>query len=450
MSFSVKNIIKSIFIYFSKLKRWQKFVALIMLAYVFRLFFGLCSEFWLPDERQVYLLGLKFYSTGNWPYFGPDVIYTHSQIPGALQGLLVGLPFYILPLPEAPYLLLNMLSLSSLCLLAWYCTKRTPEIPRWFIWTWLLTAPWTLNYSTHVLNSSYVLTGSILFFVGAMESCPFLTKKVIPLGLANFMMGISLFWVFQFHMSWPILLPFILVSAYSQYKDSGKKFFISSIYFFSGALLSASLVLPTFAKYGLNAGFGGTGANIQMNWGNVLKFFTTLARFLSFASFELPRFVGESTQVRLDFFKNNLWITPFAIFVGVVGIIQPIVMLFLWFSRKQPQDDWKRLKYFTLFTLLVVNAGFAFSVKGPSSHAFYIVFPVAMIYSFYCWSRFFKKQVWRKLAAVFIISGIIFHFGLAISRRPGKSLYKDRSLPKLAIEKKDYRILGERPPGSLY
>jgi hypothetical protein len=405
-----------------------------MLAYVFRLFFGLCSEFWLPDERQVYLLGLKFYSTGGWPYFGPDVVYTHSQIPGAMQGLLVGLPFYILPLPEAPYLLLNMLSLSSLCLLAWYCAKRTPEIPRWFIWTWLLTAPWTLNYSTQVLNVSYVLTGSILFFIGAMESCPFLTKKVIPFGLANFMMGISLFWVFQFHLSWPILLPFVLISAYSQYKDSGKKFIISSIYFFSGALLSACLVLPTFAKYGLKAGFGGTDANIQMNWGNLLKFFSILARFLSFASFELPRF----------------GITPFAIFVGVVGIIQPIVMLFLWFSRKQPQEDWKHLKYFTLFTLLVVYTGFAFSIKEPASHAFYVVFPVAMIYSFYCWSRFFKKQVWRKLAAVFIISGIIFHFGLAISRRPGKSLYKDRSIPQLAIEKKDYRILGERPPGSLY
>jgi len=215
-------------------------------------------------------------------------------------------------------------------------------------------------------------------------------------------------------------------------------------------LLSASLVLTTFAKYGLKVGLGGTDANIQINWGNLLKFFSTLARFLSFASFELCSFVGESTKVLVDFFKNNLWITPFAIFVGDVGIIQRVAMLFLWFSRKQPQEDWKRLKYFTLFTLLVVYAGFAFSIKEPASHTFYVVFPVAMIYSFYCWSRLFKKQVWRKLAAVFLISGIIFHFGLAISRRPGKSLYKDRSLPKLAIEKKDYRILGERPPDSLY
>jgi len=367
-----------------------------------------------------------------------------------LQGLLVGLPFYVFHLPEAPYLLLNILSLGSLCLLGWYCTKRTPEVPQWFIWTWLLTAPWALNYSTQILNVSYVLTGAILFFIGVMESCPFLTKKVIPLGWANFMMGFSLFWMFQLHMSWPILVPFILASAYFQFKDRGKRFFVSSVYFFSGALLSASLVLPTFAKFGLKSGLGGTGANIQLNFSNLLKFLSILARFLSFASFELSRFVGGSTQVRLDFFKNNLWITPFALLLTVVGILQPVAMLVLWFSKKQPQEDWKRIKYLTLFTLLIVYVGFAFSIKEPASHTFYVVFPIAMIYSFYCWSRFLKKHVWRKFAVVFIVCGIIFHFGLALSRRPGKSLYKERSLPKMAIEKKDYRILGDRPPGSRY
>lgn len=131
----------------------------------FSSFFGLCSEFWFEDEKQVYLLGLKFYSTGYWPFFGPDVIYTQSQIPGALQALLVGLPFYLLPIPEAPFIFLNLLSLASLSFLAWYCTKRTPDVPGWFIWFWLLTAPWTLNYSTQVLNFSYVLTGGVLFLL---------------------------------------------------------------------------------------------------------------------------------------------------------------------------------------------------------------------------------------------------------------------------------------------
>ncbi|HEY3122240.1 MAG TPA: hypothetical protein VGL15_16565, partial [Vicinamibacteria bacterium] len=76
-------------------------------AFLFRLGFGLCSEFWFEDETQIFLLGLRYHSTHAWPYFGPDVVWTKSQIPGALQALLVGLPMDVLPAPEAPFLLLN-------------------------------------------------------------------------------------------------------------------------------------------------------------------------------------------------------------------------------------------------------------------------------------------------------------------------------------------------------
>jgi len=356
----------------------------------------------------------------------------------------VGLPFYVLPIPEAPYILLNILSLASLVLLCWYCMRRTPEIPPWFIWVWILTAPWTLNFSTHVYNPSYVLFGAVLFFVGAMESYPFLTKGLIPLRWANFMMGISILWIFQLHMSWIILIPFLLASFYFQCKILGKKIFHSIVCFALGTLLSASLIIPTFVKYGFFKGWGGTGRSIQFIPGRFLEFFTVLARFLSFASFELSRFIGPNTQERLAFLRQNPWIIPFAVFLGLVGIVQPVAMTVLWFSKRHPQKDWRGMKYLALATFLIVFFSFTFSVKGPSSHAFYLVFPVAMIYSFYCWSRFFRNRKWKTFAAVFLLAGIIFHVGLAVSRAPQKSLYKDRNIPKLAIEKKDYRILGER------
>src|SRR5882757_5308770 len=99
---------------FNQRTRRLTFFFLLSLAFLFRLFFGLSSQFLDPDTKQIYLLGLKFYTTGAWPYFGPDVTQT-IQIPGALQGLVVGLPFYVLPIPEAPYLLVNILSFASLC-----------------------------------------------------------------------------------------------------------------------------------------------------------------------------------------------------------------------------------------------------------------------------------------------------------------------------------------------
>ena len=70
--------------------------------FAFRLAFGLSSDFYFEDPTQIFLIGLRYYATGQWPFFGPDVVWTQSQIPGALQGLIVGLPFKVAALPESP------------------------------------------------------------------------------------------------------------------------------------------------------------------------------------------------------------------------------------------------------------------------------------------------------------------------------------------------------------
>src|SRR5882762_2017445 len=198
--------------------------SLLLLAFLFRLGYGLCSQFVDADTTQIYLLGLKFYTTHAWPYFGPDVIWGEVQIPGALQALLVGAPFFVLRIPEAPYILLNLLSFAALCLLAWYCCKRLPEMPRWLVWSWLLTAPWVLDLSTSVYNPSYVLPGSILFFVAALEIYPYTSKHIVSLRLANFMIGFALFWVMQLHLSWVVLVPYALAAFYFQARKGAAMF----------------------------------------------------------------------------------------------------------------------------------------------------------------------------------------------------------------------------------
>ena len=108
-------------------------IAAVALAafFVFRLLYGLSREFFFEDPTQIFLMGLRWYATGDWPYFGPDVTWTESEIPGALQPLLVGLPLAIAPVPEAPYVLLNLVSVAGLALFAWYITARLPQMPRW-------------------------------------------------------------------------------------------------------------------------------------------------------------------------------------------------------------------------------------------------------------------------------------------------------------------------------
>lgn len=429
------------------------FLSLLLLAFLFRLGFGLCSQFQDEDTKQIYLLGLKFYTTRAWPYFGPDVTST-IQIPGALQGLVVGLPFYVLPVPEAPYIFLNILSFSSLCFFAWYCSRRLPEIPKWFVWSWLLTAPWTLNVSTHIYNPSYVLPGAIVFFVAAIETYPPVRRGLVSRQWANFMMGLALFWIMQFHLSWVVLVPYVALSFCFQAKELGRRVFSSVMWFAAGALITGSFLIPTFIKYGLAEGLGGTNESVRFNSENLLRHLNVvegvLGRFLSFASFELPRFIGDNTAARLAFMKENSWLIPFVVFLTLVGILQCVAMLVLWFRKDHSHKDWNAFKYFTLGTVVLLYLSFLFSMKSPLSHTFYVTFPVVMLYSLYCWSEFLKKRAWQKFAALFIACGIVFEVGLAVNNYSRVSLYVERNKIVEAIKTKNYHLVGERRAGTRY
>ena len=429
---------------FCNLKAWQKFILLFVIFFPFRFLFGIFSEFWFEDELQIYLIGLKFYSTGHWPFFGPDVVYTFSQIPGALQGILVGLPFYIFQIPEAPYILLNLLTFISLFFFGLYIIRcRTTEIPEWFLWIWIFTAPWVLSFSTHILNPSYVLPGAILFFISFMEIIPVFRKNIIAYHWAFFFMGFSMLWIFQFHMSWILLLPFIGFAFLSVRKNSFKKLLLYALAFIFGCFVSGIFVLPTFLKYGFASGSGDTASNIVFNIYNIKEFFTVLARLLSFGSFELARLMGNNTVTRLDYLSDYILLSPFIIFAGIVGVAQVAWMIISWF-RKKPFAEWKAIKYFILAAFLFTWLSFFFSVKGPSSHTFYLMFPVVMIYSFYCWQPLFKKRWIRILAAAFLISATIFQITLMDHNYRNKSMYIDREKPTNAILQKNFHLLGER------
>src|SRR5260221_5430923 len=85
----------------------------IPLLFAGRLLFGLSSQFFTEDESQIFLIGLRHYATGIWPYFGPDIVWTRSEIPRALQALLISVPLKILTIPESPIVLLNLLSFRA-------------------------------------------------------------------------------------------------------------------------------------------------------------------------------------------------------------------------------------------------------------------------------------------------------------------------------------------------
>lgn len=426
-----------------RLPKTASLFLLFFLLFLFRLFYGLSSEFWFEDELQIYLLGLKYFTTGHWPFFGPDVVYTQSQIPGALQALLVGFPFFILRIPEAPALFLNLLSFFSLFVFGKYLLRLFPSIPRWFVWSWIFTAPWTLNMSTHVLNPSYLLPAAIFFFVCILELMPRFRVGFIGPKTAAFLSGASLLWIFQLHMSWVLFAPFLLLVFIFQCHEQKRVPLSFILMFLLGSLTVGSLLLPTFLKYGLLQGMGGTGENVVFKPDSFLNIFYILPRFLSFGSFELTRFLGPDIPSRNLFLKEFFWAAPFAIVAAIIGGAQVLWMLYK-LMTKDSELRWRWFKLIVWGIILIVYLMFFFSIKGPSSHTYFALFPLAMILFFYSIKEIITQRFWKIMAVVLILSGIVTHLAIGIRNFDSRSLYKDRAKVVKALEKRDYKILGER------
>jgi hypothetical protein len=421
----------------------------LLCLFFFRLFFGLSTDIQFIDQHQIYLIGLKFYTTGAWPYFGPDVA-AQIQLPGALQGLTVGLPFFLCPIPEAPYLALALLSFAGLGFLAWYLHRQLPQFPAGVIAGFTLTLPWVLNWSTNIDNDSYALFGGCLFFVGFLEALPAFRLGLWPRPFSFYLMGFSLLWCAQFHMSYVLLVPFLGAAVSWQCKETPKNIAYSGLGLGLGLLTTGAFVLPTYLKYGWEAGSGGMANAIHLNPGNFLSFFTVLGRFLSLAAFEIPRFIGAHTADRLNFLNQNFWLWPFAVALFGFWIFQMGLMLASFFQNRKADPRWNSVRLLIGLTILGIYLSFLFAIKTPAAHTYYITLPLAMLFAFYCFAPWAGRRWFVPLAAGLFACNLIFHFGLALNHFQTKSLYQDRAVFEQALQEKNYHLLGERRDHTLY
>ena len=425
------------------MRRSAIWAAALVALFAFRLLFGLSNEFFFEDETQIFLMGLRYYATGAWPYFGPDVVWTKSEIPGALQPLLVGVPLKIAAVPEAPFVFLNLISMAALAGFAWYLTRRLPSIPKWLVWGWLMTLPWTLEFSTHVINPSYVLAPALVFFVGFFEAVPAFRRGLVAVPVAFLMMGAAISWVLQVHMSWPLLLPYAALALCSRWSDGALPTVRNGGALLCGLLIFGVFLVPTILRYGWHAGDGGTARNIHVHWVNPWIAVTTLARFFSFASFEIARFIAPDTGKRLVLFLRHLWLAPIALAVWILGVWQPLWMLWEWRRVRSPYTEWRALKWLVVGSVIVIYASYWFVIEPPQAHAFYVVAPVALTFAAYCWT-FVDRPRWRQIAAAALTANIAFHAGLALAQAPEKSLYRNRAPVVAAVRLKQPEMFGHR------
>lgn len=431
-----------------------KFILLFLFFYIFRTLFGLSLTFFGSnpienDALQTYLIGLKCYTTQTWPYFGPDQYRMdtgfHSQLPGALEGLVVGLPFYILPIPEAPFLFINLLSLLAIALISWYIVKRLPEFSYFFVFSWISLLPWTLNRSTNILNPCFLLFGSVLFFLGFFETLPRFSMSLIKPRTAYVLMGFGIFWNMQFHLSYVLLLPLLALDFLWRRKERMGNWMEEIGAFFLGAVFPLCFLLPTLVKYGFFHGSEGLlKTSALFNFDNFKNFLTILARYLSFPCYEMPRFLGSGTSERWGFVKQALWLAPPAIFLWLLGLLQPFVLLIWGWFKDERHSDSKTILGLTMGTLLWVWVCFWFTSNGIAAHMYYVLLPLTVVYSFYIWSRLAPKKGWRTFGMVCLVASLWFQTGFIIQKMKTQSLYANRDKIVKALDQKDYRLLSER------
>jgi len=431
------------------------FILLFFFLYVFQVFFGLCeSQWWERDEIQTYLIGLKCYTTQTWPYFGPDVNGAEnesfqSQMPGALEGLLIGLPFYFCPIPEAPFLLLGFLNTLGAAFLSWYIHRRLPSLSRSWLMLWICVTPWVLQKCAHIINPAYDFLPSVLFFIGFLECLPKFRMNLLKPFWSNAAMGFGIFWIMQFHFSYIYFLPLAAYALYAQAREHrGGPALLG---FACGALPMAALILPTWLQYGFSPSHVASGFAVPFCWQNVLSLPVILARFLSLVCFEIPRYLGDDLTMRIKFLTDRPWILVPGAILWIGGLAQAFILFIAGFKRKHPDPLWAKTRNLTLACFLLVYLSFWFTVKLPLSHIYLVFYPLLMLYSCYVWSFLAGKGKARIWFRVFVLLGLYFQIGYAIVKEPTNSMYKhDRAKVVQALAQKDYRIFQERRPGTLY
>jgi hypothetical protein len=437
-------------------RRWPTLLVtgfLLTGVFVLRVCYGLSLELRTGDDVQVYLLGLKFFTTGQWPFFGPDVYHrTYTQVPGPLLGLLVGVPLVLTRQPEAPLILLNILSLAGLLFLAFYLSRRFPLVPAWLTCAWLLTCPWTLKYSTHVYNPSYLLFPSCLFFVAFFELVPSLTGNLLPAWAAFFLLGSSLGAAVQIHLSWPLLVPFLLAAIFARAR--ARLLMPSQIaWLLLGAAVPLALLVPTAAAYGLPSLFEALGSHVRVRGNGVSALVTIIARFLSFASLEMPHVLGRSGRVQAELLRQSPWLIPLLVGLGIVGLVQPFVLLAAILRPrllKLRGDPCRCVRGLVLATVLLIWIAFFFTSRPPTARNYYILCPVAFLAAYLAFGSLIATPRARQWVVWILACNMVFHIGLAATRLELAPWATRRATVSRAIEQNDYRILGERRSRARY
>ena len=120
------------------------------------------------------------------------------------------------------------------------------------------------------------------------------------------------------------------------------------------------------------------------------------------------------------------------------------------FGGKPHTPAWAGMRRLCFMTIGLLYLSFAFSRKPPHAHTFYVTFPIAMLFSLYCWNEFLQSKRGQLCATLLLTCNILFHVVLAFSHQAHHPWAVDRQAIERALKVEDYHEFGERRPGAFY
>jgi hypothetical protein len=426
--------------------RNYRLILTVSVLYLFRLLFLLLGYLknyqWVgnTDETHIYEIGLRYFSTGEFPFWGPDIVYIKKTLIGGLQGLLVGGPLFIWQHPFAPYLLLFIINSAALIYLSWYVSKLFPGLPKWLVYSLAALAPFTIHTGLHIINPAYVLCISIPFILSVLEILRLLPVNLISKKWKFLWLGFGITSVFQIHASWVVFLVLAGISiVYYWIKNPNLKDIFQSVFFsLMGFLIGFLPLIPVIHHYGFSVLFS-NGAVVNFTPGQAKEVFRIFFYLVTSAGYEINLF---DINYHFDaLIRMRLY--PMAILFGVLQVAGLLLFaaqfLLLFWKRWRPyMAEYRKFLMFNLGLVLLVTLFYLFSFVPPRPHALIFFFPLSFILLTWFINNLSTTTRFRiGYTKIFIAALVLFYISL---------IYVTDKLPDLGYREKAFKAIDQKNP----
>lgn len=336
------------------------------------------------DERAIFEVASRFFTEGVLVNHGAEVVYTRSFLPGSLLNFLIGGPLYLSGgYPWASSLCVVILALLTSYFIYFTYRRIFPEISKELLFSFVFLSPW-LIVNSKLWNPSFLPLFSSFFFMGV--SFDILKKNRI---LSSALMIFGILGALQFHMSFVLLIGFWVFLIF--FRVIRFPHFLGI--FLGGVLGSLSLFSYWVEKFSATPveERGGILSNIIFNPHHLDDLFRILFRFVGFSSGEVTRYFarGGGWTYTTTVLKSNwiLWPGYVGLLLGSLYLILVGLRFYLDLEKTKlnfkrfdysKEEEKRKLDFFIFWVPILTWISFLFSIKGPSAHTYWILYPMSL------------------------------------------------------------------------